>query len=74
MDIEKTSAGLVPINNYISLLTPIVKGDQVPVTDSFGRLLSTDRAHLTKYGAIFIGEKALLTSRYGAILIKHSKL
>lgn len=74
MDIEKNSAGLVPINNYISLLTPIVKNGQVPVTDSTGRLLSTDRVHLTKYGAIFVGEKALLPSRYGKLLQQYSKL
>lgn len=74
MDLEKTATNLVPINNYISLLSPIVKNGQIPVTDDFGRLLSTDRLHLTKYGAIFIGAKALLTSRYGAILNQHSKL
>jgi peptidoglycan/LPS O-acetylase OafA/YrhL len=74
LEIEKTSAGLVPNANYISLLMPIVKDGQVPVTDGLGRLLSTDRIHLTKYGAIFIGDKSLRSSRYGAILNQHSKL
>lgn len=57
-----------PRDNFISLLTPVVKDGLIPITDNSGRLLSADRVHVTKFGAIFFGEKALLSSRYGTIL------
>jgi peptidoglycan/LPS O-acetylase OafA/YrhL len=65
---ERDLASEVPTDNFISLLAPVVKDGQVPITDDSGRPLSADREHVTKYGAIVFGEKALLSSRYGSIL------
>lgn len=65
IDEEKTLSSLIPSENYISLLSPIVKDGHVPITDDMGRLISVDRAHLTKFGAIYLGRKALVSSRYG---------
>jgi peptidoglycan/LPS O-acetylase OafA/YrhL len=65
---ERNLAWNMPPDNFISLLAPIVKDGQVPITDNSGRLLSADRGHVTKFGAIVFGEKALLGSRYGVIL------
>jgi len=59
---------IVPRDNYISMMKPTVRDGYIPITDADGRLLSTDRAHITKYGAIFFGQKVLLGSRYGEIL------
>lgn len=65
---ERRLASNAPTDNFISLLAPVVKDGQIPITDNSGRPLSVDRAHVTKFGAIFFGEKVLLGSRYGAIL------
>ncbi len=65
---ERILASRAPIENFISLLAPVVKDGQIPITDDLGRVLSTDRTHVTKFGAIFFGEKVLLRSRYGTIL------
>jgi peptidoglycan/LPS O-acetylase OafA/YrhL len=59
----------VPAENYISLLAPVVKDGLVPITDELGRMLSTDRVHVTKYGAKFFGEHALRNSVYGNLLL-----
>ena len=58
----------IPKDNYISLLKPTVRDGYIPITDSAGRLLSVDRKHITKFGAVFFGQKVLLGSRYGEIL------
>jgi peptidoglycan/LPS O-acetylase OafA/YrhL len=57
----------VPQENYISLLKPTLVENTIPITDEFGRMLSTDRAHLTKYGAIYFGQKAIVGSPYSEI-------
>ena len=53
---EKNMANLIPGSMYISLLSPVLRGNEIPITDSEGRLLSADRKHLTRYGAIFFGK------------------
>lgn len=55
---------IIPPENYLSLLSPLVDKNSIQITDSHGRILSADREHLTKYGAIFLGEKSLLNSNY----------
>jgi hypothetical protein len=50
---------MIPARYRISLLENVRLNDTVPISDSFGRLLSTDRNHLTKYGAQFFGEVVL---------------
>ncbi len=57
----------IPQENYISLLKPILIENAIPITDELGRMLSTDRAHLTKYGAIFFGKKVIVNSTYAEI-------
>lgn len=58
---------IIPESHYISLLSPTIRGNMVPITDDLGRILSTDRAHLTKYGAIFFGDKAVKNSEFSTI-------
>jgi hypothetical protein len=66
--LEAKDSQIVPIDNYISLMKPTVRNGYIPITDADGRLLSIDRAHITKYGAMFFGQKVLLGSRYGEIM------
>lgn len=78
-DTENSLAAIVPKENFISLLSPIVKDGLIPVTDAQGRLLSADRSHLTKHGAMYIGESALVDSNYGEVLrskqgVRHGQL
>ncbi len=58
----------IPPENYISILSPIVKNGMIPITDDQGQLLSADRIHLTQFGARFLGLKSLVDSRYGSVL------
>jgi peptidoglycan/LPS O-acetylase OafA/YrhL len=74
IDQELYISSSIPKDNFISLLSPIIKGDYIPITDNDGHMLSSDRAHLTKYGAIFIGKKSLLQSKYGELLINKKSL
>lgn len=62
---ERRMSSSVPAEHYISLLSPVVKAGQIPITDGSGRMLSTDRRHVTKYGAIFFGRQALFDSPLG---------
>jgi peptidoglycan/LPS O-acetylase OafA/YrhL len=65
--IEESMELGIPAPHYISLLRPVLKdGHKVPITDDKGRMLSTDREHLTKYGAIFFGEHAVDRTQYAA--------
>lgn len=72
---ERDMASIIPRKNFISLLTPTSFEGKVPITDEFGRMLSTDRAHLTKYGAIFFGRKAVVGTTYADLFrVSESKL
>lgn len=61
---------VVPEGHYVSLLSPVLVGGKIPITDASGYMLSTDRKHLTKYGAIFFGENAVRRSGFGAVLAR----
>ncbi len=54
-------------DHFISLLAPVLVGNNIPITDDLGRMLSTDREHLTKYGALFFGKNAVAGSRYAKL-------
>lgn len=55
----------IPSQYYISLLSPVLRNkNEVPITDSEGILLSTDRLHLTKYGAIYFWDKVVQHTNY----------
>jgi hypothetical protein len=56
---------VIPSTNYISLMQPLTNNNGVIVTDELGRLISPDRAHLTRYGAIYIGREIVMMSRLG---------
>jgi hypothetical protein len=68
LELDAKESQIVPRDNYISLLKPTLRDGCIPITDADGRLLSIDRAHLTKFGAIFFGQNVLMKSRYGAII------
>jgi len=53
---------VIPAANYISIMQPLTNGKGVLVTDNLGRLISPDREHLTKYGAIYIGREIIRKS------------
>lgn len=50
--------------HFIAVLTPILKDRHIPITDQRGRLLSSDRQHLTRFGAMYLGEKVLRGSSF----------
>ena len=64
---DKEMSEAIPSEHFISLLKPTVVDSKIPVTDDMGRMLSTDRAHLTKYGALYFGKKAVANTRYAEI-------
>lgn len=64
---DKEMSEAIPSEHFISLLKPTVVGSKIPITDDMGRMLSTDRAHLTKYGALYFGQKAVANTRYADI-------
>ena len=61
---DKNMAKAIPSEHFISLLSPTLVDKNIPITDDMGRMLSTDRAHLTKYGAVFFGKKAVADTLY----------
>jgi peptidoglycan/LPS O-acetylase OafA/YrhL len=74
LELEAKESKIVPKDEYISLMKPIVRDGYIPITDSGGRLLSIDNAHITKFGAIFFGQKVLLESPYGEIMNRQGTL
>jgi len=54
---ERAMAAIVPVDHYLSILEVIGVGEQVPITDEWGRILSPDRTHLTQAGAQLIGAR-----------------
>jgi len=60
LDMDADLSRIVREINYISLMKPIVRDGYIPITDADGRLISIDRAHITKFGAIFFGQRVLL--------------
>jgi peptidoglycan/LPS O-acetylase OafA/YrhL len=71
LDADAYDSRIVPKDNYISMMKPTVKDGYIPITDADGRLISIDRAHLTKYGAIYFGQRVLLESRFGGIMMTY---
>jgi hypothetical protein len=52
---ERSSSSLVPADHYVSW-SPMWPGGRVPITDSSGALLSPDRVHFTRAGAVLFGQ------------------
>jgi hypothetical protein len=64
---DRVLAASIPAPHYISLIEPVLRdGHEMPITDSAGRMLSTDRKHLTKFGAIYFGDRVLRSSAYAS--------
>lgn len=70
LEIERKNKISIPEKYFISLMDPVVKDAKIPITDSFGRLISTDKTHLTKFGAIFFGQNSLKHSSYEDIFLR----
>lgn len=68
IELESRNVASIPADHYISLLGPVVRDGQTPITDQEGRLLTADRTHLTRQGAMFFGQHAVRDSTYGALL------
>ncbi|MEO1987083.1 MAG: hypothetical protein ABGX47_10600 [Martelella sp.] len=65
---DLNSSELIPPENYISIVKPLTNEDGILVTDDSGRLISPDREHLTKYGAIYIGNEIIKKSPLDILL------
>lgn len=55
---------IIPAKHFISILDHSLVNGRMPVTDNLGRMLSTDRTHLTKYGALYFGSRIFQGSAY----------
>jgi peptidoglycan/LPS O-acetylase OafA/YrhL len=66
---DKKNAQLIPPDQYLSFLATTTPDGRIPITDEAGRMLSSDRSHLTRYGAIYFGRHVLGTSKLGSILM-----
>jgi peptidoglycan/LPS O-acetylase OafA/YrhL len=55
---------VLPRESFISLIEPVLSDGKIPVTDEDGYILSADREHFTRYGAIYFGKKAVLSTHY----------
>lgn len=63
----------LPSLNYISIIHALCDGNgDILITDELGRLISPDRVHLTKYGAIYIGQHVFLSSILSDLLPRKS--
>jgi hypothetical protein len=68
LEADYKASSLLPSSNYISLMGPLTDAEGVLVTDETGRLLTSDRYHLTKYGAIYLGKNAISMSALHPLL------
>jgi hypothetical protein len=73
MESDMNASEVIPPENYISLMQSLTNNEGVIVTDELGRLISPDRAHLTRYGAIYSGREIVMMSRLG-ITLRHLAL
>jgi peptidoglycan/LPS O-acetylase OafA/YrhL len=62
--LDKAMASIIPPTNYISLLDRVVISGLIPITNSEGQLLSVDKTHLTKFGALYFGKALHLDSLF----------
>ena len=67
---ERWMRELVPEGHFVSLIDALSADGKILVTDELGRLISPDLAHLTKYGAIYLGKTAFLPSAISSYLPK----
>ena len=61
---DKEIARDIPRGKYISMISPVIFNGAMPITDENGNMLSTDRAHLTKYGALFFGKNVVINTEF----------
>lgn len=59
IDHEREMAALIPPEHYVSIVDRIAPDRRVPITDNAGHILSPDRSHLTRAGAIYVGARVL---------------
>lgn len=65
---DQETAAFIPSKNYLSIMDKLVNQNGVLVTDGQGRLLSADRTHLTKFGAIYVGDNLFIDSDISKLL------
>jgi len=72
---EELAKNAIPKKNYISIIDVLAdESNSIIVTDNQGRLISSDRVHLTRYGAIYVGENlTILPSKVITKLSGHSQ-
>jgi peptidoglycan/LPS O-acetylase OafA/YrhL len=67
IEADRVMSMTLPQGHYISLLKPVLVDGKVPITDEMGRMLSTDRSHLTKYGAMYFGRASVAQTEYAEL-------
>lgn len=65
---ERWQESVVPPANYVALMPRLTVRGQVLFTDGEGRLLTADTKHLTRYGAIYLGQRVMSDPRLRAAL------
>ncbi|MEE4350576.1 MAG: acyltransferase [Pacificimonas sp.] len=64
LDVEAEFQAVVPPSNYLSLFDRFTDGEYIRITNEKGELLTSDRIHLTRQGAIDMGGAVLPGSRF----------
>ena len=60
---ERLARAVIPKKHYLSIIDALIdQNGNMLITDENGRLLSADRVHLTRYGAIYVGAQVLFLS------------
>lgn len=66
---ERVARERIPASHYLSIIDVLMDSEhRILITDGQGRLMSADRVHLTKYGAIHVGREVLRPSALTAAL------
>ena len=73
IDLNNHMRQIIPKENFISIMDLISENNFVTITDKEGKLLSVDRTHLTKPGAVFIGTLLKKESTLGIDLLINQK-
>ena len=65
---DEQASRAIPAPHYISMMKPLTNASGILITDDRGYLLSGDRTHLTRYGAIYVGRKVFRDSAISDLL------
>jgi len=70
IDADLALSRAVPAGSFVSLMGPTLVDGKMPITDEHGRLLTMDGTHLTRAGARYFGQRAVVNSAFATLLNK----